>query len=486
VSTDLDIRLRAAGTSLRAAVEDIEPRPLPSPGPVRRPLLAAAALLVVVAAIAAAVALARDEPDSNVSTDPDEVPRLVLDESVVDLPATGAVELPPPDDSAGALITVRVFEGPRPGGGTAEIGVLTFQSDGDAEMSWEPGEGSEPVTVQGHAARYRDDPSYGPAVAWVPTPDRIVTVASRQLDRDQVLAVAEATVVTDDDVVPGPVGPGLAAPEPVGRPGHLDVLSVTPVPAGAVGHAVGYQSDEEPDRLLFLTVVAGDDSDMRALRWMAAADTPVEVRGGPGWIGSRVYDAARGSASHTVVWEESPGVVASLSASGFTADEVLHLAQEGVVTAPDAEWAALVDASQQAAPVGEEAAVGSSDGDTSWSVYLEDGVVCAAVQAASSGSESCGSVPGGAEILEDDAGNQLAVYGAYPEGAVGVRNGDGSPLGAMTAPSEDGVIVYAIGLDGGPPPTEVVFVDADGNEVGRIQVGFAPAVEAESPAPPGP
>ncbi|HEY8545173.1 MAG TPA: hypothetical protein VIL36_09000, partial [Acidimicrobiales bacterium] len=94
MSTDLDTRLRSAGMALRASVEGLEPRPLPTGSPTRRPMLAAAAAVAVVAALVAVAVALHDHDDTDVSTDPDGVPRLVLDESLVGLPATGAAELP--------------------------------------------------------------------------------------------------------------------------------------------------------------------------------------------------------------------------------------------------------------------------------------------------------------------------------------------------------------------------------------------------------
>jgi len=522
VSFDLDSRLRAAGTSLRASVEDIEPRPLPSPGPGRHPLLAAAAVVLVVAAMVAAVAALRDDGETDISTDPDEVPRLVLDESVVGIPASGAFDLPVEAGTGrgGEPTEVTVYDAPVGEGGVAQIGVLALHLPAEDGYSWEPEDDAEPVTVQGAAGHFLQNKLYGATVAWETSPDRVTLVASRQLDRSQLLAAVEAGTVDGDRVVPGPVAPGLGAPEALGRPGMVDVATLAPMPAGSVGHGIGYQSDANMNQVVFLTVVAAGDDDIAALRWMTAADTAVEVRGHGGWIGTRTFpvgeasegsssDSGSGSASgedvvdgevatdtqqldavesHTLIWDERPGVVAVLSATGFTADEVLGFAEEGIRVASDADWTAMVAAAASPTPTDAEAAVSGTDGDVTWSVYIaDDGSLCAATQTSSEGTEGCTDlVRGGAELVQDDDGNPLAIYGVLPEGAVDVELSAGSSAGASTAPTEDGDVVYAITLDDGQLPAEVVFVDADGNEVGRMEVGFAPAVEAESPSTPGP
>jgi hypothetical protein len=483
-------------------MEGLQPDPLPSPRPDRRPLLVAAAVVAVVVAVAAVALLGRDDGDG-VSTDPSEVPRLVLDEAVVGLPASGALDLPVEGSELGAPITVTLYEAPA-ADGTDEVGVFTFGPTGDSDFSYEPSEGSEEITVRGEPAWFTDDELRGATVAWADDGGAVVSVGSHDLRRDELLAAVEPGTAADGGFVPGPAGPGRAAPERVGRSIDVD-MSVSPMPAGAVGHGVAYSSDEELDRYAFLSVVAADEADLRVLRWLASADREVEVRGHPAWMSSRVFDTGSSvsgsddsqggggsdggdggdetitqTESHTILWEEAPGVVATLTVTGYPADEALHLAEQGIVTATDREWAALVEAADSPIPEGAEAAVSGDDGSVSWSVYLDDqGEVCAAVQAASSSTEVCGSAVGGAEILTDDGGEQLAVYGALPEGAVDVRAGDGSPLGASTAPSEDGVVVYAITLDDGPPPAEVVFVDDAGREVSRIQVGSVPAIEEE-------
>jgi hypothetical protein len=532
---DLDTRLRSAGASLRASVEDLEPGALPSPGPARRPLLATAAVVLLVVAVVAAVAALRRDPDEGVSTNPDEVPRLVLDESLLGMPATGAVELPLDQaDALGTPVGVTVFEAPVGEGGVARIGVITLSFPEGEGTSWEPDDNSEPVTVRGSDAWVQRDDLYGESVSWPRADDEIVVVGSRDLDREQLLAAVEAGDDGSGGFLPGPVAPGLGDPEPLGRPAQLDMFSLAPVPVGAVGHGVGYQSEDQLDRVAFLSVVAAGDDDVTALRWMTGAETPVEVRGHPGWIGTRSFstsESAEGSSdgsseetgdgsgsdgsgddggdtgdaegdaegsevemtavpveSHTLIWSERPGVVAVLSVSGYTVDEVLGFAADGIGTASDAEWAELVEAADSPTPRDAGAAVAGGGGDVEWSVYIDDeGLLCGSVQSGSTSGSTCGDlVEGGAELLTDDDGNDLAVYGVYPEGAVDVRAPDGSPLGASTAITEDGRTVYAISLDQGPTPTEVVFVGADGNEVGRMEVGFAPATEAVSPTPPGP
>ncbi|HEY8543947.1 MAG TPA: hypothetical protein VIL36_02825, partial [Acidimicrobiales bacterium] len=426
-----------------------------------------------------------------------------------------------------------VYEAPVGRGVAAEVGVIDLRSAADDALSFDE-RGVEPVTVRGVDGWFEQDELFGATVRWEAGPERVVMVASRQLDRARLLAAVEAG--SDDGgrggFRPGPVAAGLGTPEPLGEPEALELFSLTPVPAGAVGHTVGYQSDDDLGSVVLLAVVSGDADAVAALRWVTAADTPVEVRGHQGWLGTRTFttddgtgvagaeeatsgeaggdtagdgalipdsagddavddavdDAAEGDGasasvveSHAVIWREAPGVIGILVASGgFSADEVLGLTA-GIEAATDDEWAALVDRADSPTPADAHASVAGDDGEVSWSVYLDDdGYLCGGVEGPTSGSETCGSLDrGGAEILAADDGRELAVYGVLPEGAVDVQAADGSSLGASTAPAEDGIVVYAITLDTGRTFDEVVFVDAAGREVGRSPVGSVPLTEGE-------
>ena len=508
-SGDLDTRLRSAGDSLRRAVEPLDPGapPVDADRPDRRPLLAAAAVVLVIALVAAAVALSGDDRDGGISTDPDVVPRLVLGAAVVGLPATGGTDLPAADGESGSGPSMRMslYAAAAPGrpDGTIDVALVVLppadSGAGDDGATVRINEDGEPVTVRGRPGRLTEEAVFGLSVAWEEAPGRWLLLATRDTGaRDELLAMADAGTGSPDRFEPGPTGAGVDPPTRRATVDDIDVWSGIPVSTSAVGHVVGYQSDDG-DRMVFVVTFAATEAEAEIVRWMAGAQEPVEVRGHDGWAGRQeLTSGSSGSASsdgtteeqaststiRTLVWEEAPGVYVLLRGTGdgdgIGEAEMQRLA-DSLRSAGDAEWEALGAESDSVSPPDAPAAIDSEFDGGTWAVYLDtEGSICAGIETDSSGSSSCGSSPGGAEVLSDDAGTPLVVYGALPPGAADVRL-PGGASGASTATAEDGTTVYAITADDGPLPTEVVFVDAAGQEVARTAVGFAPAIPGSAP-----
>lgn len=120
----------------------------------------------------------------------------------------------------------------------------------------------------------------------------------------------------------------------------LSLGSAVPVPESASGHMVAYEGP------IIVGTFTGDAADLGVIRWMARADRPVEVRGHRAWIGAdspRATPAAVGvvSTTRTVVWQESPGVLAVVRASDIGEAKLLGIA-ENLRPASDLEWDALL------------------------------------------------------------------------------------------------------------------------------------------------
>ena len=312
----------------------------------------------VVAGIAAALALLvgaalvlrnGDDGGTDVSNDPDDVPRLVPDREEVppgiDTTSHYAVDLPlGADDVDPGVTTVTVYGDPDAADPTAtnELAVIVVE---DETMGMD----GDPTTVRGHEGRTGTSSAFNDIgladqtagitwLLWDETADLEVTLASRTFDEATLRAVAEGLVVEGTTVHLGELPAELPGPlEPVGSLPDMPFTASPVAPGSAVGHMVIYGSAAGP--WLQLGTVAGDERTMTAIRWMTRAQQPVEVRGTDGWIGeSPLYT---GGTTTIVVWQESPDVVAIVAGGALPRDEVLHVA-ETLRTASPAEWDELI------------------------------------------------------------------------------------------------------------------------------------------------
>lgn len=496
MTTDIDTRMRAASESLRRSVEGLSGGAPPHRD--RRPLVAAAMVVVVIVAAVVVVLWndRRSDVVTDVTTEPSGVPRLLPEDVPDGLPAIGAMDLPLEDEVISSVASITVYGDPaadRPFA-DADLAVLvvdseTFDTDG------------EPVTIRGRQGAASEDSRFGVTITWPEGAATQVMLASHSLNRGQLLAIAEGLIVDGHSVTLGTVPAGLPRPlEPIGAMDDLALGSALPVPELAPGHMVGYQAEEDIGRAVIVATFAGDASGLGVIRWMARADRPVEVRGHSAWIGAyepgattaAVGGAIKSATLRTVVWEESPGVLAVVQASGTSETALLAIA-ESLRPASDAEWQSLIDrtpadddtddaaASATTAtvlpdsrpPAVPDDAVVYLQGDYAggtWAVYIDAaGSLCGATASGDAGSAVCGDPQEPAVTLHDNDGNPVAIFGTLPEeaAAVSIPGGSGSP---QMNEIGDGRTVYAAAIQDGFVPAEVTFYDSQSQVIATAPV----------------
>jgi hypothetical protein len=489
----------------------------------RRVLVAGAVVVLVVLGATAAVLLRDDDQQADVTTDSDAgsdtIPRLVPADLPEGLPPSGAMELPLPDQSDAGTTPVSVYGDPSADDPFADADLGLFVRHVDDLSMDEPS-----ATVRGQPAEVDATATYGTSLTWEEEPGVAITAASLGLNRDQLLAVTEGLAVEDGAASVGTVPADVPGPLQLVAATEMSAVVSPPIPAAAVGHMVAYQ-DPEGDRAIAVTALGADATDLAVVRWMAGATTATDVRGHQGWTSSRQIEdtsaeagsadvgsaAGEGAASgpaatdspfHTLIWEESPGVVLVVQGFDVAPDDIRAVA-ESLRPASDEEWERLVqlggsddDASGTATETGtatatEEATATTGGGSPSgpgadvpgdalvtlqggyaegeWAVYVDaDGSLCAVSETGSNGSESCSSQPERAAVLTDgsEEGAPVLVYGIRPAGTTGhtiTGTQVTGPSQSTTAP--DGRTIYAIVVYGGPVPTEIGFIGEDGRVV---------------------
>ena len=471
MTVDVDARMRAASGSLRNASERLTPEVPPRPRV--RPVVVAVAVCAVVVLAAGMVALQRDDDRDRVTiSETPTVPRLMPGDLPEGLPPPTAFELPMAGSFFGTdSAAVTVYGDPAADDPFAVADLVVVESDVDAFSLVTP-EDSDPVTVRGHQGSAGDDVRLGAWVRWDEAPDRHVLVASRTLDRGQLLAIAEGLAAGGGGTVLGSVPTGV--PGPLERIGSipdfpLSSLSLGLAPttsASAVGHLVGSETDDY-DLGLFATTFGGDASDLAVVRWLSRASDEVDVRGHAGWTGLEEV----GSTRRTLVWEESPGVVVVVQSTGLDAAELLDAA-ESLRPAGDEEWDALLSGSATGATGQSLVYLQGEYSAGTWGVVTDmDGQVCGELtphDVPGDPTEACVGPDVPVATLDDGAGDPVVVYGWLPEGAVDFGMPD--PVGAdHTRTADDGRRIYAQLVEGSAP-TAVVFYDADGQPVTTVEV----------------
>jgi hypothetical protein len=493
MTTDLDTRLRAASDSLRRSVEGLSADGLPRRH--RLPLVAVA-LLVVLMVAAALVVLWDDDRRLDVATGSSEVPRLIAEDVPHGLAPTGAVELPLKDQIISSAASITVYGDPAADHPFAavDLGVLvvdseTFDTDG------------EPVTVRGRQGAASDDSRFGVTITWREDAATQIMLASHRLDRGQLLAIAEQLVVDGHTVTLGSVPSGLSGPlEQIGGMADLSLGTALPVPESASGYMVGYQA-ENIDRTIIAATFAGGASDLAVIRWMGRADRPADVRGHSAWVGAYELGATtatiggtvEGSTLRTLVWEESPGVVAVIQASDTTEAELLAIA-ESLRAASDEDWQSLIarvaaddESDEESATATTATALPSSRppavpddavvylqgdyADGTWAVYIDAaGSLCGETASGDAGSGVCTDTQERAVTLRDNDGNAVAIFGTLPEGATELSI-PGSTASPQTNVIEDGQTIYAAVIQYGSDPAEVTFYNAQSQVIATAPVG---------------
>lgn len=465
MTTDLDTRLKQAAGSLRASVA---PEPsTPAPRSSRVPVTVVA-LLTVVAMAAAAVALwpegaadphdPQDDPD--VSTrGPVEVPRMLADSVPEGFELETTISWDGGDSSVGLeddLVeddlaqefpddflepeTPTLYGDPDADNpyGRSDLVVATGGWGGwpdVAVLAHRGSAGEEPVTVRGHSgvACELDVCEGGPAwLVWEEEPAFEVSLRSWSFDLDQLLEVAEDLTIEAETVTLGEL--------PDDAPGPLEEICPAgsrPATSGGQNNSAVYSPPgrEYLEPKLAVGAAAGDFAELLCGLSPPLSDRyPVEVRGHEGWFVSHDEmgdcQAANGCtpASLVLTWEEAPGVLATVAATGtdLDDDDVLAVA-ESLREATDEEWDAAAAATAQPespdpAEYGQyipDDAVASvtTDGMGSAAYLLPDGQVCAyLVDAEGKLDDVCGPAEQRVHVLYDRAGNVHTLFGQVPEG----------------------------------------------------------------------
>jgi hypothetical protein len=489
MTTELDTRVRAAAESLRRSVDAV-----PVPAAPRRSRAALGAVTAVVAVVvlagAAMLVLRNGDRPADVATGSTPVPRLIADPVPEGMSPSYAADLPLPEDEilpGSMAVTVYGDAAADDPFAVVDLGILVVTDETLAL-------GGDPVTVRGRPGEATDSGRYGTSVTWDEAPDSEVTLASRTLERSQLLALAEGLTIEGTSVALGPLPAGLpVALSEVGTATDMPFDGFLPAPRSAVGHVVEYRAEAGESRLA-VGSAAGGARNLAVLRWSFHANQVVDMRGGQGWVGR--FPPESGFPPITVVvWAESPGVIAVVAGDGMTEGELLAAA-EILRPATDDEWTALlgqphdaesgdepssattVTARDDDAPGNETAMTtpagsvvslhGVGDGDRpAWVVYIDGrGALCAESSDGTSGSASCGDGQQRTATLHDNAGNPIVVFGVMPDGAVNVEV-EGDIAGSIeTTPSPNGsTSIYALALDGRPVPAAVIFRDGQGRVI---------------------
>jgi hypothetical protein len=495
MTMDLDTQMRVASHSLRRASRGLTPT---GPPPTRRPPLAVAGMAVVVTLLLAVAGIAvlrlTDDDRSRVSTGIPDVPRLIPGAYPEGLPDPMGIDLPYTalfDDNVPASIAVYGDPGGESPFAAADLAVIT--SDNDIRPYVEGSGNQRTVTVrgvEGLSTEASDGSAIGRSVTWEEADGQHVLVASHSLDEDQLLAVAEALTIVGGDVTLDAAPPGVPVLEQLAAADdHLLANLVVvgpPVRRSAEAFMVGNETVDY-DKSFFVVTSAGDTSDLVVVRWVTGADTRTEVRGHPAWAGTD--DGAQ-----SLVWEESPGVIAMVLANGLT-DAELQAAVDSLRPATDDEWDQLPhepvdesvgDAGDESAggenPADEEAAylAGEYSGglwDVSYDLMLNELCGSLVPLAGDDAPYACVGLDEPASVLADPGGTMLLLFGLMPEGAM--RLGDPALAeAAQVTDTPDGRVLYAVVLDGQPAPTEVAFVDSQGQTVSTSAVA-TPALDTD-------
>jgi hypothetical protein len=490
MTMDLDTQMRVASHSLRRASRGLTPT---GPPPTRRPPLAVAGMAVVVTLLLAVAGIAvlrlTDDDRSRVSTGIPDIPRLIPGAYPEGLPDPMGIDLPYTalfDDNVPASIAVYGDPGAESPFAAADLAVIT--SDNDIRPYVEGSGNQRTVTVrgvEGLSTEAAADSPIGRSVTWE-ADGRHVLVASHSLDEDQLLAVAEALTIAEGDVTLDAAPPGMPVLEQLAAADDYLLANLVvvgpPVRRSAEAFMVGNETVDY-DKTFFVVTSAGDASDLVVVRWVTGADTPTEVRGHPAWAGTD--DGAQ-----SLVWEESPGVIAMVLANGLT-DAELQAAVDSLRPATDDEWDQLPhepvdesvgDPGDESAggdtaggedPVAEDAYLTGNYSDGMWDVDYDpvSPALCASFVAFAGDDMPyvCIRSDEPASVLTDQEGTPILLFGLMPEGAVAL--GDPALLAAaQVTDTPDGRVLYAVVLDGQPAPTEVAFVDSQGQTVSTSAV----------------
>jgi hypothetical protein len=514
MTVDLDTRMRSAGDSLVQASERLSPA-VP-PRSLRPVAMVAAAAVTVLALAAGTLAVVTDDGTGggDPATTGTSVPGLIPEAVPEGLRPAGVVELPT-DNSGPGVESISVYGDPAADDpfATSDLGILT--DDGPLA----PNEGGEAVDVRGHDGFVQEVLPLTTTVLWEEAEGLTIAVASRSLDVDQLVAVAEGLAVDADartvDLgslpadVPGPLEPIASTDIDQVLFGVQGVL----LPAGesTTGHVAGYLP-EDYDNIFgnaFVAELTADATDLAALRWASGATAATEVRGHPAWSGSHelpgfddgegIVPGSQGPLS-ALVWEEAPGTLILVQTFGPSEDEARELA-ESLRPATGDEWARMLrlgesgdrfhfdedrlsdgDTSHIEQPM---AAINGSEGVYGatgvWSTWLQpDGSICGTVAEIDGAmvdgylvdtAQTCDTSGGPATVVHDRTGEPVLLIGVMPDGAIGRVPTGGEIVEIQTCRGpEDAPAYYIMVIADGEVPSAVTFVAADGTDLETVPV----------------
>jgi hypothetical protein len=463
MSNDIDSRAREAAAALHRAVDTIDaPEAVRTPRRPRTPfLLAAAAVLVVVAVAAALLASGDDADDRDITAAGGGLQPLVARVLPGGVELAGGFDLPAGGSEQAPELWLY---GAGSGGDPFADGVVAaFASTEDLPVE---DIGGEQVSVGSYDGVIDDLDQQRRLRAQVG--DQVVTLLSWTHD-DRALVDAATELFAN----------GIPADAP-DRVGDLDLVAAVhpagglamPTVAGARGHATRYQSDD--GRGIFVTAVDNTDAGWAVVRWALGAEPErVSVDGHDALI-AQPYDD---DTSATIAWRDGAAIVL---VSTFGLDRAaLIAAAESLEPASNDEWAAAKDAvpprGDADVPDDARASVGPIDAPSGASVaaYVGgDGSLCADVVTDDSSSGTCSASAVGDPppplTAHDNGGTAVAVAGLAPAATADIQGGEGwEVVGLTPVPDSGGSLLYLIVGATEPLPAEVIFLRADGTEIGR-------------------
>ena len=278
MTVDLDTHMRSASESLVRASQRLSPAGRPRSLRPAATVVAAVVSAVALAAGTVAIVAAADDDGRDPAATSMTVPRLIADVVPNGLRPLGVVELPT-DDADAPTQTISLYGDPTAGDpfAVSDLAVLTAAAPLPSDQV------GEAVTVRGHDGLVDDALPFATTVYWEEVEGFTVALASRTLDVDQLVAIAEGLAIDADartvdigplpDALPGPLAP-VAAADIEETTFGMQGAGLPLEESTAGGHVAAYQSDEYG--LFGSALVAtftGDATSLAVLRWLGGATT---------------------------------------------------------------------------------------------------------------------------------------------------------------------------------------------------------------------
>jgi hypothetical protein len=289
-----------------------------------------AVVLVAMVAVLIPLAGGGDRP-TQVASDPQGFPRLVLD-----LPGYELMHADSSEDVAPRADIGRLFVYGDAGPGLLGTGEVVFVRLVPAGASYGIGEtdSTVPVDVAGRPGRLFGYSSLTTSLGWPRTDGSLVHLVATGVPDDTLANMGRSveSALAEGLAPPTELGDGLA----LRRDGTLDT--------GPSEHGeVGYTGPENRTVDLRLTSGGPTDLDDLVLDRLASAGSwqPLTVEGQPAVASTYAGDPGLGAPTRAVMWAVRPGVVAELVTQGMSEAES-EAALASITEIDEADWAALV------------------------------------------------------------------------------------------------------------------------------------------------